>query len=117
MITSLEQKLKQEIDSRAMEHGLEIVTLTNLLGVSRSHAIRCFKKKYKISPWQYCKYVRISKAKLLLLDNFFVKEVADMTGFRSIYHFSRIFKQVVGQSPSQFALRGKQLENIQQCDH
>jgi len=46
---------------------------------------------------------QIENAKNLLLNlNFRVREIAEETGFQSFTHFSRVFKNIVGQSPAKY---------------
>ncbi|MGB8804163.1 MAG: helix-turn-helix transcriptional regulator, partial [Chthoniobacterales bacterium] len=51
----------------------------------------------------YLARVRIEKAKALLLDrNRRVSEVAYDVGFQSLTHFNRIFRKIVGRSPTNY---------------
>jgi AraC-like DNA-binding protein len=47
--------------------------------------------------------VRVEKAKNLLLNpNLRISEIAYEVGFQSLTHFNRVFKRVVGQSPTDY---------------
>ena len=51
----------------------------------------------------YLSRVRIEKAKNLLLNpNTRVSEVAYAVGFQSLTHFNRVFKKILGQSPTEY---------------
>jgi AraC-like DNA-binding protein len=64
---------------------------------------KLFKKELGLSPNQYLLDIRIKKAKELLLStDFSINEIAGKTGFESIYHFSKFFKQKNKLSPSLF---------------
>jgi len=42
---------------------------------------------------------------LIASDKFTIGEVAQMVGYESIYHFSRLFKKVTGETPSDYRKR------------
>jgi AraC-like DNA-binding protein len=64
---------------------------------------KMFKKVTGANFTDYVSRVRIEKAKNLLLNrNLRVSEIAFEVGFQSLTHFNRIFKKVVGQSPTQY---------------
>jgi len=64
---------------------------------------KLFKKEMGLSPNQYLLDIRLKKAKELLLSTgLTVNEIAGKTGFDSIYHFSKFFKQKNKISPSLF---------------
>jgi len=47
--------------------------------------------------------VRIEKSKNLLLNpNLRISEIAFEVGFQSLTHFNRVFKKVLGQSPTEY---------------
>lgn len=64
---------------------------------------RFFKKMTNKSYTQYLNEVRIHNAsRLLAQENMNVTEVCDTVGYKSITHFNRQFKQIMGQTPSQY---------------
>ena len=80
-------------------------------GVSECYFRRLFKEYSGESPMQFLQHHRIERAKLLLLseEDYSIGEIAQALDFSDIYHFSKTFKKLCGQSPSQFAeqKRGK----------
>ena len=49
---------------------------------------------------------KIEKAKNLLLNpNLRISEVAFAVGFQSLTHFNRVFKRILGQSPTDYRLQ------------
>jgi AraC-like DNA-binding protein len=70
-------------------------------GLSASRFSQVFRQWTGHSPKEYLRRVRIDKARALLADiDLSVKEVAARTGFEDQYHFSRIFRQIDGLSPT-----------------
>ena len=57
------------------------------------------------SPKDYIRGFIVMRAKNLLLSGMQVSQVSDQLGFEYPNHFTRLFKQVTGQTPSQFLLR------------
>ena len=61
-----------------------------------------FNKLYKMSPVQYRNHLRISRARELLLEgSSTVAEAAYASGFENIGYFCRLYKRLVGESPSE----------------
>jgi transcriptional regulator GlxA family with amidase domain len=51
----------------------------------------------------YLARLRVEKAKALLIDrNRRLSKVAYDAGFQSLTHFNRVFRKIVGQSPSRY---------------
>lgn len=64
-----------------------------------------------MTPMQLVRTKRIERAKeLLLRDDYEIKEIAFDLGFKSMYHFSRVFKNLVGKPPGKW--RDFQLRKI-----
>jgi AraC-like DNA-binding protein len=57
------------------------------------------------APGHYIRKYRISAATRLLAMGLNVRETADRLGFANPYHFSRLYKEVTGESPSTAADR------------
>lgn len=106
-----------KIHSLAIEYILENYTNEELfaediaksLGISEAHLRRVFKEKAGISPMHYVSYLRLEKAKNLLLNsNCTVSEIASLCGFSDPYYFSREFKNQFGIPPSEYKQKSKE---------
>lgn len=76
--------------------------------ISEIYFRKIFTEEYKLSPKQYLIEVRINKAKQLLTDGFLkINAVAAQCGFTNQYHFSRIFKEKTGFTPTEYSRRNK----------
>lgn len=72
--------------------------------VSRSHFARLFRVSMGDSPMGYLLRLRVERAKALLARNDqTICAIALALGFFDQSHFSRTFRRMTGQSPSQFA--------------
>ena len=75
--------------------------IADAIGVSEVHLRRIFKAHASDSPMRYASFLRIEKAKNLLLEsNLAVCDVARLSGFSDPYYFSREFKKSVGITPT-----------------
>lgn len=76
------------------------------VGLSQSHLRALFEKWLGESPKQFHTRYRIEQAKRLLSEQHLaVFEVAFHVGFLDARHFSRVFKQLTGTTPSGYAAR------------
>jgi YesN/AraC family two-component response regulator len=65
-----------------------------------------FKKATGLHFTEYLARVRVEKAKNLLLNpNLRISEIAYEVGFQSLTHFNRIFRRLVGESPTEYRLK------------
>ena len=89
-----------------VEHLHEPINLegvAGILGVGYSWFRHRFRDYTGLSPAQYLIQLRINKAKELLSGtSFSMQEVTGASGFQSPYYFSRLFRQKVGVTPSQW---------------
>lgn len=66
-----------------------------------------FKDTEGISVIEYVTKVRIERAKFLLLDpNVTICEISENLGYKEPGYFTKVFRKVVGQTPSQFRKSG-----------
>jgi AraC-like DNA-binding protein len=85
------------------DRPVSIEELAHLSGLSSSHFRLMFKRITGMTSVQFQHYIRINKAKdLLLSGECNVTEAAMAVGFQDIYYFSRLFKKMTGVSPSGF---------------
>ena len=89
-----------------LDHQADDLTLGQVakaVNTSSFYFCKMFKKATGLHFTQYLARVRIEKAKNLLLNpNLRVSEIAFEVGFQSLTHFNRVFKKLVGQSPTDY---------------
>ena len=77
--------------------------LAQRLHLSPCYFCKLFKKQTGLTFTEYRRRTRVEKAKRLLFDPFRrVSEVAFEAGFESIPYFNRVFRRLVGCSPSEY---------------
>lgn len=85
-----------------------ISELSRHTGLSQVQFTRRFQKAYNVSPSEVVRTIRIKKsAKLLLDSNMNIEEIAKQCGYDNGFYFSRIFKQTMKMSPSEFRQKNK----------
>ena len=96
------RRVLERIDS-ALNTDLDLETLAAETSYSRNHFIRMFRASTGFTPYQYVLHRRVERAKSMLGDRSKqLIEIAMACGFSSHAHFSRIFRQVMGVSPSEY---------------
>lgn len=98
---------QQKIDAVIYNPDLSVRDLAVLLAMSTSTLNRFFKKEVACSPQEYlrkrrielaCNYIKHQKGN--------ISEIAYSVGFNSVNYFSRVFKQMLGVSPTEYQERG-----------
>jgi len=83
--------------------GLDNRQIADAVGVTANYLTKLFQDHLGISLHTYMLNIRIERAKQLMYkDNKSLTEVAYLCGFSGIHVFSKIFKKIVGMSPSKF---------------
>lgn len=87
-----------------LDHPWTVQEMAASVHLSRSRFMGVYRELFGGSPVEDLINARIKHARWLLsATTLSVGQVAGECGFRSLYHFSRLFKKRVGTSPSDFA--------------
>lgn len=102
----------QNIILERFQERLDMRELARSMAVGYSSLRQSFKARTGLSPKQYQLQIRLHRAQDLLAGtDKSVKEIADLLGFDSPFHFSAQFKQRMGMAPklwrSQLGRRGR----------
>ncbi len=99
------RRVHDHID-RHFADPLGLLDLAALAGMSKFHLVRAFRSAYGETPMRYVTRRRIERAQDLLRHaNLTVTEVCMLVGFSSLGSFSSRFRELVGESPSEFQRR------------
>ena len=91
---------------RSYAQPLDIPALARVAHVSEAHFIRTFRETFGETPHRYLQRRRVERAMFLLVQtDRSVTEICFDVGFASLGTFSRTFRAIVGQSPSEYRLR------------
>jgi AraC-like DNA-binding protein len=86
---------------------LDVPKLAAIACVSDAHFIRTFKATFGETPHRYLQRRRVERAMYLLrATDRSVTDVCMQVGFASLGTFSRTFRDIVGETPSEFRARG-----------
>ncbi|MBO9681761.1 MAG: chromate resistance protein [Flavisolibacter sp.] len=96
-VKELKQIIQDQIDT-----NLTLTEISKSLDINPSYLSREFSKHFNnLSFGDYIRKLRIEKAiELIQEDKYSLTEIAYLTGFSDQSHFTRIFKQHTGKSPS-----------------
>ena len=95
-------RAKEFIHEHQTEH-LRLGHVAKAVNTSTFYFCKMFKKVTGINFTDYLSRIRIEKSKNLLLNpNLRVSEIAFEVGFQSLTHFNRVFKKILGQSPTDY---------------
>jgi AraC-like DNA-binding protein len=96
---------------RAYAGPLDVAAVAKRAGASPAHFARLFKGVFGVSPHQYLATRRIERAMALLRStDRSVTEICFAVGFHSLGTFSRTFRDIVGDSPTEYRVRMASVE-------
>ncbi len=105
-----EQNAEPPMITRAKEfiknnqgEDISLGDVAKAVNTSTFYFCKMFKKATGLNFTDYLSRIRIEKAKNLLLNpNLRISEIAYEVGFQSLTHFNRVFRKLVGQSPTEY---------------
>ncbi len=98
-VKELKEIIQDQIDT-----NLNLTDISKSLDIHPSYLSREFSKHFaNLSFGEYIRKLRIEKAtELIKVSSYSLTEIAYLTGFSDQSHFTRIFKQHTGKSPSSY---------------
>ena len=88
---------------RAYAGPLDIPALAKVASVSEAHFVRTFRATFDETPHRYLQRRRVERAMFLLREgDRSVTDICFDVGFTSLGTFSRTFREIVGETPSDY---------------
>ena len=88
---------------RAYAEPLDVRAVAAVAHVSEAHFIRCFRTAFGETPHRYLQRRRVERSMFLLRET--DRSITDIcldVGFTSLGTFSRMFREIVGETPSAY---------------
>ena len=104
-VSAVSVKVQEMVDylKANVLNGVDRHSLANRFDYSPEHINYLFKKELSLTPRQFVNREKIFIAfEMIQHESGTIREIADRLGFYDQYHFSKLFKQVIGSSPSKF---------------
>lgn len=106
----IEEARERLEDTPSVNHSL--AELARTAGLSRFHFARVFQASVGLSPHAYLLSVRIRRAKVLLLEDEPLAQLALRLGFASQSHFTQTFRRQVGVTPQRYRQDSKNVIDV-----
>ena len=91
------------IEENFLNKKISVKYLADICNISEPYLKKLFYKRFAMSPLKYIIQLKINHASdLLRLGRYSVGQVAELSGYESLYYFSRQFKEYTGITPSEF---------------
>ncbi len=102
------KQIVQSVEEQLMNQDFRIEDLADKMNLSRTVFYRKIKSILGVSPIDFVKDMRVKRAVQLLDTNeYSISEIAYMSGFSSPQYFSRVFKDVMKCTPSEYKTNTK----------
>jgi len=95
------RRVRDVINEHVSKHSFSVEQLAQAVFISRRQLERRLKDLTGLSPAEIIRQRRLSQAQQYLTDGEFmtVAEVATATGFKNVKYFSRLYRNLFGQTP------------------
>ena len=95
---------------RALEHiaanstrKIRVQMLADIAGITPHHFSAVFTRTTGLTPHQFILRERIERAKAYLHNKAHsIREISELSGFRTQEHFTKVFRKLTGSTPTQF---------------
>lgn len=82
---------------------LRVQEMAQSVGMSTTHFTRLMRQHTGFTPIEYFIHLKMQRAcRFLSLTQQTIKEIADRIGYEDAYYFSRVFRKVIGISPTKY---------------
>jgi len=106
---TIDDELAQRLECYLRENCAQVVdqqTLSAALHYSYRHLHNVWLKHHRESPLQALWHYRVDRAtQLIRYSDYALKRIAELTGFATVHHFTRVFTRIAGISPARWRER------------
>jgi len=86
--------------------SVSLASMTAIAGLQRRTFLRRFAKATGMTPLEYCRGIRIARAReLLICGDTPQKAIAESLGYRDVASFARVFRKATGTTPGVYRKR------------
>ena len=86
--------------------GVSLAAMASAAGLEQRTLLRRFASATGMSPIEYCRAVRIARARELLEGGeMSQKQIAESLGYKDVASFARVFRKTVGETPGAYRQR------------
>ena len=86
--------------------GVSLAAMATVAGLEQRTLLRRFARATGMTPIEYCRAVRIARARELLEGgDTSQKQIARSLGYKDVTSFARVFRRVVGTAPGAYRKR------------
>ncbi len=100
------QAVTKHLQALFTQPDLSVERVLTSQGKNSDYLRRLFKKTHGCTPVQYLNQLRIGRAKRMIegncLHHLSITQIAEQSGFSDASYFSRVFREHVGLSPTQY---------------
>jgi YesN/AraC family two-component response regulator len=100
--SELKYKIIDFVDKNFLDNQISLDIVADKFNVTPQYMSKFFKEHIGINYVEYVNSKRIEKAKEYLLNNETVREAASKAGFENMGNFIKVFKKLVGVTPSEY---------------
>ena len=116
MPTEARLSAARDLLDRDYARPVRIAALARVSSLSPYQFIRAFRRAYGMTPGQHLRKRRMDRASELLTNTPTpITEIARLVGYQSLGTFSRVFKDVTGESPIAWRRRTRQPVYVPGC--
>lgn len=95
-------QLKQALEKQ-LHYPWTVQEMAEKINYSAPHLHRLFQRHFDRSPLQHLIFLRMERAKYLLLNSdWSIEQIAEQVGYSDVFNFSKRFKKSVGKAPGKF---------------
>ena len=106
----------RDLIDRDYARRVSIARLARLSSRSTFQFIRAFRRLYGVTPGQHLRARRIARAQELLTSTPTpITEICRLVGYHSLGTFSRVFRNVTGESPTAYRRRTRKPVYVPGC--